>query len=150
MPGICALLTLSGSGFSHRSGFHSSASGPQISVFLFAPRIDMMTFVFFLMGTSLIVDFPSADLIGHKRGMTMSLRVLARSSFTTHFRRSLKTIYSHANEVRHRGEHAKRFATDSVKIRKAHQSIIVEFAASLFARRRDGRSQFILHVLVLG
>ena len=75
-PGMCALATLSGNGESHRSGFHSSASGPQMRVDRFAFRMEMMTLVSFFSGMDVISLFPSADLTGQASGKTISCLVL--------------------------------------------------------------------------
>ena len=61
-------------------GFHSSASSPQILLLLLVPIIDIMTFVPFLTGTSVISVFPSALRIGQARGMITSFPVLCRIS----------------------------------------------------------------------
>lgn len=79
-PGICAFATLSGSGCSHLSGFHSSASSPQIFLFLFVPQMEMIKVVSFFNGTSVISVFPSAPRIGQARGMTTSEIVLSNKS----------------------------------------------------------------------
>lgn len=77
-PGRCASATLFGIGFNHRSGFHSSASSPHIFLQVFTFMIETWTVVPFLIGISLISDFPSADLMGQRRGIITSLRVLSK------------------------------------------------------------------------
>ena len=44
-PGIFASVTLSGKGESHRSGFHSIASSPQIVLLVFEERTPIQTVV---------------------------------------------------------------------------------------------------------
>ena len=75
IPGIRALVTLSGRGESHLSGFHSSASGPHISTDRFTPRIAMKTSV--LWGTRISpTSVPSLPTIGLESGSTVSFRAL--------------------------------------------------------------------------
>lgn len=74
-----ALVTLSGRGESHLSGFHSAASGPQMSGSVFKVLMPMMTVVFFGTYTSLMV-LPSLPLIGDLRGRIVSRRALQKKS----------------------------------------------------------------------
>ena len=74
-PGIRALITDSGIGFDHLSGFHSSTSGPQNSGLRLAPRMDTVTFVPLGIGMASI-SLPLVPLIGTARGNTMSRTVL--------------------------------------------------------------------------
>ena len=75
MPGKRVLVAVSGSGLSHRSGFHSQASGPQISGLRFAAYIPMITFVLFGMRISFI-SRPSNPMMGVDKGRTVSFLVL--------------------------------------------------------------------------
>ena len=63
---------------SHLSGFHSSASSPQVSLLLLAPRIEIITLVLAFNGISdtglpSVARYPG---MGWSNGRTMSLRVL--------------------------------------------------------------------------
>lgn len=60
---------------SHRSGRHSSASAPHTSLFRFAPRMEMSTFVPAGTGTD-VVSSPETVRTGNRRGRTVSLVVL--------------------------------------------------------------------------
>ena len=71
MPGIRALTTESGRGYSHLSGFHSRTSGPQNSGFRLQPMIEMNTCVPFGMGSS-AMSSPSRPLTGAANGKKMS------------------------------------------------------------------------------
>lgn len=75
-PGSFASATLSGKGLSHLSGFHSAASSPQISLLRFALRMEMMTFVPFLMGRDVISSLPPSSFMGFRMGKTVSLTAL--------------------------------------------------------------------------
>ena len=71
MPGTCASPTLSGSGDSQRSGFHSSASSPQIALLRFDASRPTATDVSF--GTKIsFISFPSTPRTGCASGKTMS------------------------------------------------------------------------------
>lgn len=74
-PGICAWVTVSGRGESHRSGFHSSASDPHIAGLQFAAR--MPTVISVPLGTKISFNKdPSVALMGDESGIIMSFRVL--------------------------------------------------------------------------
>ena len=75
-PGRRAFTTESGNGLNQRSGFHLSASGPQICLLLFALRIEIKTFVSFFSGIDVISVLPSDDFTGHISGRTTSSLVL--------------------------------------------------------------------------
>ena len=65
-------MSASGSGASHRSGFHSFASGPHSAVFVLCPSTPMMISVPLGMGISLI-SVPSRPRMGEESGRTTSL-----------------------------------------------------------------------------
>ena len=74
-PGIFASSTVSGSGVSHRSGFHSAASGPHIAGFLLDEL--MLTKTCVSLGTKIsCMSVPSSPRIGCESGRTTSLRAL--------------------------------------------------------------------------
>jgi hypothetical protein len=62
-PGRCASVTLFGNSDNQRSGFHSSASDPQIAGLRFEARMETMTSVRTGTGISVAVD-PSRVVIG--------------------------------------------------------------------------------------
>ena len=75
MPGIRESLILAGSSLSHLSGFHSVASGPQISVLRFTPTTDTVNAV--PLGTTISLNnFPSFPTIGNANGRTVSANAL--------------------------------------------------------------------------
>ena len=86
-PGTRALVTDSGIGFDHLSGFHSYASGPHNSGLRLVPRMDTVTIVPLGIGMESI-SLPLVPLIGNERGNTMSRVVLyqVRKAFTKIFR----------------------------------------------------------------
>lgn len=71
MPGIFASVTGSGSGESHRSGFQSIASSPQIALLRLEERRPAITTVSFGMRIWWIVE-PSSPRIGLESGRTTS------------------------------------------------------------------------------
>ena len=70
-----ASSTALGRGANQRSGFHSPASSPQISLFLFAFMMAIMTIVPVGRNTS-ESERPSSPMTGLLKGRTTSLRAL--------------------------------------------------------------------------
>lgn len=73
-PGIFASVTLSGSCFKNRSGFHSLASGPQINGSVLMAFIPTNTVVSLGMKSSKTCELPT--VAGVSSGTTASLRQL--------------------------------------------------------------------------
>ena len=74
-PGTRASLTALGRGDSHRSGFHSFASSPQIALFVLHPRRLRKMVVPLGTGTS-VRTVPSVQRTGSESGITVSTLVL--------------------------------------------------------------------------
>ena len=127
-PGKRAFVTLSGNGLSQRSGFHSSASGPQMRVERLALKIEMTTSVFFFRGIADISRFPSADLTGQSSGRTISSRALTANKMSAST--GLVRLHGHVRsyQIRDRRENSQCLAANCVKIRKTHKCIIVEIS----------------------
>ena len=88
-PGILASATLPGSAASHRSGFHSPASGPQISGFVFDAWMLTKTGVSFGTKISCII-LPSRPRTGCESGRTVSRRHLSGAEIVHQQCRSLE------------------------------------------------------------
>ena len=71
IPGIFASITDAGRGDNQRSGFHSSASSPHMSLAVLHPRQLGSKNVPFGIGIS-VIRAPSTPRIGFRRGMTTS------------------------------------------------------------------------------
>lgn len=79
-PGKCASATVLGSGSSHLSGLHMSASGPQIALSRLTAPMPMMMFWLYAIGISRII-FPSVPITGCMRGKTSARRALSYYQF---------------------------------------------------------------------